>query len=207
MSIQDHFKRALVYYPIIHAQVELGTLGEVAQKIIETKIGQEALTARLDSINKIWFEIKQSIQKLEIDYKKTRIYQDGLPLCGRESEIVMDLAESGSVNHQIVLELQNKGAMLMGTERPDLLVEEYQLFKNALIADDSNNKTWDPAKFKAIKETLLNKRDEYIANRINTTLAIGETGILFLGLLHSIENRLDSDIHLIYPVDMRLQQI
>lgn len=132
MPAQSHFKRLLVYYPIIHTQVELGMLGDEVQKIIKEKIGQEALAVRLDSIQKIWLEIKQSIQKLELDYKKTRIYQDGLPLCGRENEIVKDLAKMGSVNHQVIVELQDKGAILMGTEDPDFLLKEYHLFKNEL---------------------------------------------------------------------------
>jgi hypothetical protein len=47
---------------------------------------------------------------------------------------------------------------------------------------------------------LLKKRDRYIAGRINTTLGKGETGILFLGMFHSLQGLLDRNIRVIYPV-------
>ena len=47
---------------------------------------------------------------------------------------------------------------------------------------------------------MLKKRDRYIAGRINSTLGKGETGILFLGMLHSLKDLLDRDIHVICPV-------
>lgn len=184
----------------------MGTLSEFAQKILAKKLGQERLANHFDKIEKIWTEIKQSIEGLALDYQKTRIYQDGLPLCGRELEIVTDLARMGSINHQIILELKEKGATLMGTERPDLLVEEYQLLKNSLTACDSAKQPLDPIKLKVLNESILKKRDEYIANRINTTLAKGEIAVLFLGILHSLESMLDDDINVIYPIDVRLQQ-
>jgi len=34
---------------------------------------------------------------------------------------------------------------------------------------------------------LLGKRDDFVARRIDETLADGETGILFLGLLHRVD--------------------
>jgi len=50
------------------------------------------------------------------------------------------------------------------------------------------------------KACLLDRRNRFIAYRINTTLCTGETGILFLGMLHSLENLLNKDINVIYPV-------
>lgn len=43
-------------------------------------------------------------------------------------------------------------------------------------------------------QELLNKRDAYIANRINITLKKDELGIAFFGGKHSIVDRLDEDI-------------
>ena len=41
---------------------------------------------------------------------------------------------------------------------------------------------------------LLKQRDEFIAGRINETLAEGETGILFIGAYHDVVHRLAPDI-------------
>jgi hypothetical protein len=55
------------------------------------------------------------------------IHLEGLPVCGHESEIVADLARAGSRNHRLLLRLREFGAIIMGTESAELLVEEYQL--------------------------------------------------------------------------------
>jgi hypothetical protein len=47
---------------------------------------------------------------------------------------------------------------------------------------------------------LLKRRDEYIARRINETLRAGETGLIFLGMLHSLGSWLDKEIRLVYLI-------
>jgi hypothetical protein len=47
---------------------------------------------------------------------------------------------------------------------------------------------------------LLKRRDQYIARRINDTLLAGETGLIFLGMLHSVRSWLDKDIRVVYPI-------
>lgn len=198
------FERVLYYYPVIHAQSDLGTLGDVSHQIIRDKIGEESLAERITKINKLWEKIRKSVTELDIDYKKARIYQDGLPICNYADKIVNDLASSGSINHQIILELQEKGSVLMGTECPDFLLDEYYLIKEALLGEQESKEKFDLNKFKADQDLLLHKRDEFIANRINDTLNKKETGILFLGVLHTIEALLDKDIHVIHPIDIGL---
>jgi hypothetical protein len=39
-----------------------------------------------------------------------------------------------------------------------------------------------------------------MAQRINETLKNSETGILFLGMLHSLEQHLHADVLVIYPL-------
>jgi hypothetical protein len=51
-----------------------------------------------------------------------------------------------------------------------------------------------------LSAALLAQRDQFIARRINDTLKAGETGILFLGLLHAVERYLDRDIRVIRPL-------
>jgi hypothetical protein len=85
--------------------------------------------------------------------------------------------------------------MLMGTESPELLVEEYQLALTGLGSGP------DGARRRELSAAaLLEKRDRFIADRINSTLQQGETGILFLGMLHSVQPYLDRDIDVVYPV-------
>ena len=121
-------------------------------------------------------------------------------LCGHEQQIVSQLAEKGSRNHRLLLRLQAKGALLMGTESGELLVEEYRMASAALAAGGAGGPASREARRKALREALLDKRDRYIAARINATLAAAETGILFLGMLHAVNRRLDPDVRVVYPV-------
>ena len=50
-----------------------------------------------------------------------------------------------------------------------------------------------------MRDTLLEKRDHFVADRINRTLGAGECGILFMGMLHEAAKYLDSDIDVVYP--------
>jgi len=54
----------------------------------------------------------------------------------------------------------------------------------------------------AKRDALLAQRDRYIANRIDSTLVAGESGILFLGMLHSLSTLLAKDIRLVFPVEL-----
>ncbi len=109
-------------------------------------------------------------------------------------EIVRDLANAGSANHLILLDLMAKGARLTGTESPQFLLEEYELARQVLTALHSQQPGSLAQHQKEVSKTLLDKRDGYIAERINTTLQPGETGLIFLGMLHSLEGRLAPDI-------------
>ncbi len=55
-----------------------------------------------------------------------------------------------------------------------------------------------------MSDILLQRRDQFIGQRINDTLKSGETGILFLGMLHSLERYLKQDVKVIYPLQRRL---
>jgi hypothetical protein len=47
---------------------------------------------------------------------------------------------------------------------------------------------------------LLAKRDAFIAARIDQTLSAGETGVLFLGMVHNPVGCLPEDIQVHYPM-------
>ncbi|MDE1461462.1 hypothetical protein [Spartinivicinus poritis] len=185
--------RVIIQIPIIHTQVDMGSLAaSVNQKQIHQQ-GQEAWEQQQALITQAWNEIKQFVHSLPLNFAKVKLYQDGLPICGKEQQIVRDLAEQGSINHQLLLDLIAKGATLMGTESPELLREEYQFTKVAITRKHQQH-TLEKAK------QLLQQRDQFIAERINSTLAEQETAIIFLGMLHSLSGLLASDIQLINPI-------
>ena len=135
---------------------------------------------------------------LDLDYPKLRIYQDGLPVCGREAEIVMELAGAGSPNHELLRNLIEKGATVMGTESPDFLVEEYQLIMHS---QPGPRLQAGAGKKAVLGRSLLEKRDKYIADRINRTLGPGEVGVIFIGMLHSVQKYLAPDIEVVHPAN------
>ncbi len=191
--------RTLIYLPIIHTQADMGALqGSVAAATI-AKVGRAGLARKASAIDRVWTEIESAIVALDLQFNRLRLYQDALPVCGREAEIVTELAQAGSRNHQLLLRLMAQGAILMGTESSDLLVQEYQLAKQSLTGQPPRS-AGVAAKRLAANDNLLQRRDQFIAQRINDTLKPGETGILFLGMLHALERYLQPDIKVVYPL-------
>ncbi len=186
--------RALIYIPIVHSEVDLGTMaGEVRRRFEET-FGAAEWTRRFASVDAMWDGLRAKLRALPLAGPQTRLYQDGLPVCGRESEISRDLAAQGSRNHQLLVELMERGASLMGTESPELMVREYRRIQQLVQASRSHAPDSLLEELKREGETLLHERDVFIAERIDATLREGETGILFLGLLHRVDELLDGKL-------------
>lgn len=185
--------RRLIYIPVIHNEVEMGSVAFWLKEEYILKFGEEKWEEHLKLIKQMWRWIKTKIKGLKLTYEKLRIYQDGLPLCGKELEIVQKIAERGSINYQIILELVNKGAKLEGTESKELLLEEYNNIKK--ITTTSSKK-----EYKEENKELLIRRDRYIANRINKTLRRDEIGILFIGSEHKVYEYLPKDIKISFSV-------
>ena len=114
-------------------------------------------------------------------------------MCGHETQIVKELAHAGSQNHQILVDLMEKGAQITGTESPDLLLQEYELAQKALVASAGVSTRLQAQRHQTLTKQLLERRDRYIAQRIDATLG-AETGLIFLGVFHSLDGRLPSDI-------------
>ena len=183
--------RTLISIPIIHTEQDMGSLREQVRQEYVASHGQEKWVDHLKSIDEIWDGIRQMIAALELPCAGVRLYQDGLPQCNQEADIVRDVAARGSKNHQILTDLMQKGAQLMGTEDPQLLLQEYQYVQGTLGGKQN------PAEANQQREQsrrLLALRDRFIAARINATLACGEIGLLFLGMAHAVEPLLDADI-------------
>ncbi|OGR07047.1 MAG: hypothetical protein A3K23_03545 [Desulfobacca sp. RBG_16_58_9] len=182
----------------------MGALRLPIARAARMKLGQRGWQRKVRAVEQIWMEIERVLRNLKLPYGQVRLYQDGLPVCGREEAIVAELAGAGSRNHRILLDLMARGATLMGTEAWELLKEEYRLAQESL-ASQGGAGTPAPSAVRspAAGESILEQRDRFIARRINETLKEGETGILFLGMLHSVERHLSQDIRVIYPCHRR----
>jgi hypothetical protein len=88
----------------------------------------------------------------------------------------------------------------MGTESTELLLEEYRLIKQTVSGRHGATGAETARERQEGADILLKKRDQFIARRINDTLGPDETGIIFLGMLHDLEGRLDQDITVVYPI-------
>ena len=190
--------KSVVLISVIHSAADLGSLAESVREHYLTRYGPAAWGRREQAVAAIWAEIARRIDRLGLDYGKTRIYQDGLPVCGQELGIVEKLAAAGSTNHQLVLDLVHRGATLVGTEDPQLLIREYQMHREQLGAGQPGGV--GPSQPSADAVALLEARDRFIAQRIAETLQDGQTGLLFLGAAHRIDGLMSPDI-LVYPLD------
>jgi hypothetical protein len=110
------------------------------------------------------------------------------------------LAKSGSPNHQLLVQLMGRGATLMGTESPDLLIEEYSLVQRILTARSSKEAARIKEQQRTLSQRLLLRRDQFVSRRVNESLGVGETGVLFLGMLHSPMQWFAGDIQVSYPI-------
>lgn len=192
--------RQLIYIPILHTQHDMGSLSAAAKKVYTEKLGKKLWQHHVRAIDEMWAGIKKQIVRLKLPYKKICIYQDGLPVCGREKGIVKELAGKGGPNYLILRWLMDRGAAVVGTEDPQLLIEEYHYIKQILAArNNGQKKEWVERYEKAAPE-LLKKRDIYIRDRINKTLPPGGTGLLFMGLLHRVDELLPADIRVSYLI-------
>jgi hypothetical protein len=184
--------RRIIHIPVIHTSADLGSLSEVVRAHYTKVCGRTGWNQREQIVRALWTDIRKNLDALHLDGPKTRIYQDGLPLCGFEERIVRELADAGSSNHQLILRLLDQGAILMGTEDPQLLMEEYELQKQNL--ECKAGEEYSRVQWKKRADRLLEARDAFIAKRIEATLLEGETGLLFLGALHRLATWKATDI-------------
>jgi hypothetical protein len=176
---------------------DMGALRDTVKEASVRKIGRQSWKRKQDLIEKLWDDIESAVGGLSVEMDRVRVYQDGLPISGNEADIARELADSGSRNHQLVLRLIEKGAQLMGTESPELLLEEYEIAKRRLSA---GRRAGVKGRESSGSTSLLQRRDKFIAERINDTLQEGEVGIIFLGMLHAPEPWLERDIRVSYPI-------
>lgn len=182
---QEYGPRILVVIPIVHGEADMGSFREELRRAYVEKASERAWQDSRRAIGAFWEALEARLLGLDIDWSRLRLYQDALPVCGYEREIVHDLAATGAANHRILLALMARGAVLEGTESAQLLLQERDL-----LARGSGEMSGDRNE----AARLLRERDRFIAGRIDATLKPGETGLLFMGALHHVTALLPSTI-------------
>ena len=189
--------KRLLYIPIVHNQSDLGSLGQKLSQEGSQVYGTDSWQDHIDQVDISWSKIESEILKRvkKVSLEKIKIYQDGLPVVGEIGyKIVKDAAEKGSVNYQIIDNLLTKGAKLEIAENKEILLKEYSLLANISKAESNESMVKAYLIYQELSQELLNDRDAFIANQINTTLEDGEIGIAFFGAAHTIVNKLNDDI-------------
>lgn len=192
---------SLIYVPILHTQKEAE---EILTALQGDKIAGPAADtfAQEKSVREMWDGIYEKIQQTNIPCFLVRIYQDALPVGGREREIITRLAERGSCNHQIILELVRKGAKLEGTEDADLLLKEYDNLLSLAEKTSASIQSYRDAleEYKGKSTKLMRERDAFIAERIKHTLESGEIPLVFMGVRHELEKQLQQHFVMHYII-------
>jgi len=207
--------RKLLIIPIVHNAADLGRLEHRLEQIKRATMPRERIEASRKQVARFWEELRVAIESWQLDFSKVVVFQDALPLApathvGLEIKIVKELAAVGSANHQLLEWLHEHGASILGTESPELLVAEYSLVRKQLgLADNLSLDQETPSTLETTAEAaetaaqladLLNRRDQFIAARIDTTLEQDQTGIILIGMLHRVEKWLPDDIELDFPI-------
>lgn len=144
------------------------------------RLAHRADPAALRAGDAFWAALTRGVIGSGLPWAQVDLFQDGLPVCGFESKLVVELARQGSANHRLLQVLVARGAALHGTEDPALLQQEVALHEQS-------------AGLEALRE-VLEARDRSIAARIDAVLAEGRIGLLFVGAAHDVARWLPTDI-------------
>lgn len=187
--------RRLIIVKTVHALADMGTMAAGIRRDSIKRFGIERWLSNKAMIDRFWEETEIRVKKLELDYSKTRVYQDGLPFGGSTAlDIIIKAAEKGNKNYIIIRDLMLKGATVEATESPRLLMAEYRYLKATIKAKSLEMRKKASVAYDKMKSNLLQARDRHIAKAIDDSLKDGETGILFIGAAHDIASRLPGDI-------------
>jgi len=185
--------KKLLYVPIIHMEADLGSVAAIVDKRSSQVCGRERWDQHKRAVSGFWDSIANYFDLL--DASNLKIYQDGLMIDGGlGKKIVEGGASKGSKNYQILLRLMEKGAKIRKTEDIHLLKKEYDSLIKLSQTKSPIEKTLAYIGYKLRKNPLMEKRDKFIAERINETLKDGEIGVLFIGVHHNVLPQISQDI-------------
>jgi len=187
--------KTLIYVPIIHTSADLGSLAKDVSNRGIADLGENFWKEHIKTVDGFWDVIAQYFDS--VDVRGVKIYQDGMVAEGEVGEkIVEEGINKGSKNYELVGRLLKRGAILIKTENFSFVKEELVKLTAITQAKSFAQKLIAFIKYKFNKNKLLDKRDKFIAKRIDETLDHGETGILFVGAFHNIKDRLSKGIQI-----------
>lgn len=188
--------RNLIFVPIIHTSADLGSLANDVTKRGITDLGKDLWETHRKTVDGFWDAISDYFNSIDVSGMK--IYQDGMVANGEVGQKIVEAGvKAGSKNYELVLRFIQQGAILVKTEDFKLVKEERDRLLTITQTKFIIKKLLAFIKYKIIKNRLLNKRDKFIAKRIDETLNQGEMGIIFIGAYHNIKKRLPGDIQII----------
>ncbi|OGO23519.1 MAG: hypothetical protein A2Z28_05305 [Chloroflexi bacterium RBG_16_51_9] len=171
----------------------MGSMASTLDDGAAAKLTPELWQRHKEIIFAFWDSIGRFLDALDVNGFK--VYQDGLVADGEEGlRIIREGINQGSKNYEIIGRLLERGAVLMKTEALSLVKQEYGYIKKLTSSKSLKEREVAALRYKLARGKLLKQRDEFIAGRINETLAEGETGILFIGAYHDVVHRLAPDI-------------
>lgn len=182
--------RRLIVIPIIHNRADFGNLG-----------GRMPFDAEAEALKtQYWNGVSDFVLGLPLDFSELRVYQDGLSNT-KEEDISLVLSKAQTPNYDVVRQLRDRGAHIVGTEDVGLLVREYNLFQSTQGTSFEDEDQYVEARLRYAEEApvLSRQRIDYIAQRIRDTLPEGGTGILFIGLAHEIKSLLEKEMEIVEP--------
>jgi hypothetical protein len=185
--------RKLYVIPIIHMSADMGSIASTLDDRAMARLTPELWQRHKEIVSAFWDSIGQFLDALDVNGFK--VYQDGLVADGGEAlRIVGESVSQGSKNYEIIGGLLERGAVLIKTESLSLVKQEYSYITKMTRSKTLKEREVATLRYKLAQGKLLKQRDEFIAERINETLAEGETGILFIGAYHDVVHKLAPDI-------------
>ena len=187
--------RTIIFVPIIHTSADLGSLAkDVAKRGIDA-LGQDLWKVHRKTVDGFWDAISHYFDSINVSGMK--IYQDGMVADGAVGQEIVEAGmKSGSKNYQLLSGLLKRGATLVKTEDFKLVKKERDRLLAITQAKSTIKKLLAFIKYRLVKNRLLNKRDKFIAKKINETLNQSERGIILIGAYHNIKERLPKDIQI-----------
>lgn len=185
--------RHLLYIPIIHSSVDLGTAGAALTLHGAALAGEGRWAVHQETVSKFWQSVAAYLRSL--DPRCLKVYQDGLAAAGvLGRRVVQEAARRGSPNYQLVLDLLDVGAELRQTEDARLLTLERENILAGLAPGATGQEGPAARRYRWQRDRLTEERDKFIARTIGATLREGELGVLFLGAYHQVASHLAADI-------------
>lgn len=192
--------KILFFVPIIHAPEDMGTIMTKMSKTSEGLMGKTRWDEHKNTVSHFWDSISHFFEDLKTGNLK--IYQDGMVAEGKEGlNIIKEGVGQGSVNYRIISSLIEKGAILIKTEDIALVKKEYDYIRKLTLAKSPRESETAALRYRLAQRKLLEDRDTFIVQRIESTLKENETGVLFLGAYHEILSKLTADMHVVQVKD------